>query len=317
MWPWSRRSPLPPSPEELEARGDVEGLVALLGSEDGLVGQRARAALVRLRAVKALEGAVQRGTTKGRALALRALAELKPASLAEILSGLLEDPDPELRRLAGQLGGVPRGAPASAEGVAALARLGEQGVSPALAAAQSGDVEFRRSATVALAALVGSGPVEEALLRLSADPDPTVRASAARGLARTGQSGVPRMRALLHDPDGRVQEAAADGLASLGAREAVTDLIESLKAGSWPAARALGRLRAAEATADLLAALDDPRIAGVAATALAEIGDPGVLPALRAYVARTPRGAHPAGEPDDVDLALEAIARLERGSGSR
>lgn len=313
MWPFSRRPPPPPSPEELEKGGDLAGLVALLGSEEGLIAQRARAALVRLRAVEALEGAVGRGSTRARGMALRGLAELKPASLAATLSGLLEDPEPELRKLAGQLGGVPRGTPRSAEAVAALARVGVDGVQTALIAADSGDVAIRRAAAGALAALVGSGGVEDALLRLSADADAAVRATATRGLAHVGASSLGRLRALLGDPDAQVQEAAADGLAALGAREAVPDLIERLKAGSWPAARALGALRAAEAVPGLVAALDDARIGGVAATALAEIGDRSALSALQAFVGRTPRGAHAGGEPDDVDLALEAISRLERG----
>ena len=214
------------------ARAPIEAaLVKGLGAEDLILHQECRAALVAMGATGALTEALRHHPSpSARRLALRALIELRPADLPELLREALHGEDRDLRTLALAFGATP----------------------------------------------------------------------AAGGGARTPDE----VEALGNGP--------ATAIAELAAREAIPALRRALVAGEPEAARALGRLRAVEAREELVAALDDPRIGGVAAEALGELGDPASIPALLAWAERTPRVVGPDGDPEPAAFALDAAAKLQR-----
>lgn len=121
------------------------------------------------------------------------------------------------------------------------------------------------------------GRVEpDALLKLSADPDPRMRMFAANILAGTGDHDLaPRLIELLADPDINVQDAAAVGL---------------------------GRMRASAAVPALTARLrvSDPWACFSTIDALGNIGTPAALRALL--------DAAPAAEPEMRSAFVEAVA---------
>lgn len=290
------------SPDELPAI--TAALVQGLGSPDAALHQECRAALVALSATEPLAEALREAPLpQVRALALRALVELRPPTLDALLTAALHDPDPALRNLAQGLGARPPTTPVEAR----LRALGDA------------DQTTRYSALLELIHAGATLPEADRIAlaggvqRLIRDPEPTLRAAAARALAELGpsaRSAGPALAHALEDPDAEARRAAAVALGHVGAHEAIPALRGALRRGEAEAARALGQLSAREAREDLITALDDPRVGAVAAEALGAIGDPAAIPAIEAWLARAPAPEGPDGDPDPRAFAEAALTRL-------
>lgn len=180
MWPFSRKAPPLPDPAALTTAGDVEGLVRLLGHADLMVRQGARAGLVELRAVPRLIRVAEADPREeARELALLALDELEAPELPPLLSRLLQDPSPRIRRVAEDLTPLPE-EPArpdlrTVEALRAALRQGDH-----LAARALGERRARAAVPDLIAAL----------------RDPRVGAVAAEALADIGD---PRAIPAIHD----------------------------------------------------------------------------------------------------------------------
>jgi HEAT repeat protein len=120
--------------------------------------------------------------------------------------------------------------------------------------------------------------------------DPKLRRRIIRELqgARDPSAAEALRRAARNDPDSSVRLAALFGLQQIGDRQSVSFFTEMLEGEGdtnrrLHAIRGLANSRANEAVAPLLAALKDRdrSIRAAAADALAEIGDPAALPAIR------------------------------------
>jgi cyclophilin family peptidyl-prolyl cis-trans isomerase len=178
------------------------------------------------------------------------------------------------------------------------------------------DAELHRWAAYALAR--DPQPVAAPLLRrLVADPDPLVRAWAARGLGRMAATGGPGGTAGAGGNAGHGGQGAGGGadlalLAPLLGDAEAGPVIEALRAGAALAAAAgAGKAPAAAAWRPrLLALLSDPR-AGVRMAAIEAAGawlpDPGLADALAARAAPAP--AAPAAPPAPA-AAAPAAARV-------
>jgi HEAT repeat protein len=227
----------------------------------------------------------------------------------------LHDPDPDLRRAAGEalvryggpsmlvpeLGGGPWNVRQSAADV--LAGLGEPG-----AEALTGCLGDRERRRLAVPALVRMGPAAlpalVAALDRSDDPGRGTAAALLGGLGPAAAPAVPKLVKLLAPQDDEgVRRAAAEALGQIGpaAREAVPALAPLLRDpddGVRSAAfQALGRLgpAAAEAVPALIDALADPARRAPAAEALAAVG-PAAVPALRTAAGGNDEAARAAAE---------------------
>lgn len=213
----------------------------------------------------ALREALDSSSSKVRAQAALALAELGPGSAIERLEKLAIDPDGRVAQAA----------------VIALGESNDRDVVPTLKnALTSEDPDVRFQAVLALARVAGVDAYEE-LSAAADDVDAEVRANVAAALADLRcDDGVEVFLRLLDDVDASVRLEAALALAARGDRRAVPHLIMALQdAEAAPqAVRALGVLKdpsAAEplrqlctrwtaraplraAAAAALAALDDP-----------------------------------------------------------
>lgn len=296
----------------LGARGEGRAaLVQALDHPDMPVHQEARAALVRSREIDGLCEAAASGGVQAKTLALRGLVELKYMNIESILAAALQDPSEEVRRVAVQLGARPAALPeepgARSSAISALAARPQPEDRPALREALASPVEQDRVSAVGGLALLGQ---HEALALALSDPSPAVRAEAARALGRRGVAG-DRLVALLGDSHPHVRAAAADALGLLQDPAFRAPLLEALQGGNAAAARALGRIGDRRDVGALIAALDRPEVADLAAEALGLLGDPAAIPALRALVARWRRDPSLRGDdPDAADMARMALARL-------
>ncbi|MCP3166333.1 HEAT repeat domain-containing protein [Myxococcus qinghaiensis] len=212
---------------------------------------------VRMRALQAL---LRRGTTEG----------------VEALIPLLEDPAPQLRKLAilaiGQLGcgaAIPRlidearratDEEERASLVTALGVLGaREGESVLQAALQDASARVRTSAVVAWPRIVGASRALAPLRGLlRGDPDWQVRSQAALALTGAASAADADLAvALTRDVDPRVRSAAAGVLADRVGAEVEEALVKALSDPEpevrLKAARALGRRLAAAARPALLA----------------------------------------------------------------
>ncbi len=145
--------------------------------------------------------------------------------------------------------------------------------------------DVRRAAAFALGK-IGAPEAIPALAELLDDPDWRVRAEVVRTLRTLGADVLPLVRRALRDEKGAVREAAVEALADIG-RPAIPVLIE-LSDHPDPeihieAIRALGRLRATEASPaliDIVLRADEGKVVEAAVKALVRIGPPAV-PHLR------------------------------------
>jgi len=141
-----------------------------------------------------------------------------------------------------------------------LVAIGEPAVAPLLTELRAGG--GRAQLTCLPLARIGTAPAVDAVIEALHGPDPGVAASAAAALrvVKTARSADALAEALGRD-DGPIRRAAALSLAALGDARAIDALRPCSRAmpgtSERKAARALGTVRAADAAAILVSALDD------------------------------------------------------------
>ncbi len=239
--------------------------------------------------------------------ACQALGRLGVSEAVGAIAPLLKDPAGQVRvaavealsnlesPLAGQL--LAEAASSDEEDIrrAALIGLGMarhvQALDVLLEAARSPDHATRLVAISAIADF--SDPeVTRALARGAMDADESVRSSAISYLAnRPGQEATLILLGLLPDPERRAQVRAALSLYTEGRVHALLTTLESANDEVAPElTSALARMRRPDATAALFHALDNgsPAARRAAATALAAIGTPKAMEAVRDHAAHDP-----------------------------
>lgn len=313
----------------LGLRGDAAAIPALIQVFDApdLMGRsEAQAALVALGATDALARALAEDPRSSvREWALRTLVQLRPPEIQRYLDAALLDPDRNIRSLAVGHGARPTGdlsGVTEPEAVAALGNIGPEAI-PALRAALSAPAAMTRrealNGVLRVSARAGGGSIDslaDVLADAVGDPDAAVRRDAATVLGRVSAPlAVAPLRQALSDPEPLVRQEAAEALGVLGDPAALPELRAAAERGEWAAVRALGRLGDRASVPLLIGALQDSRVAGFAAEALGNLGDPAAIPALKAFLARFKPVPHRGDEPDDGDLAREALAKLTGGAG--
>src|SRR5574337_752459 len=124
-----------------------------------------------------------------------------------------------------------------------------------------------------------------ALLR---DPDRSVRDASTEALRSIGAPAVDTVATYLTDPDLSVQDSASAILTTIADERVLAPLITALRSGDWivrmHAAKALGRVRNADAVEPLIPLLQDKvkAVRPEAAGALAVIGDAAIPSLLKA-----------------------------------
>jgi len=277
----------------LPDRAAVEAVLPFLGSADEEVRAEAADALARS-AEEAGARPLVRAALEARALRLGAVLALGrlPGGDCDLLAGLLDDPDAEVRA-------------AAAEG---LARCSAPQVEPRIAAAleREEDAAVREALLAALGAVGGPGAVSrlapqvhasdaavrfaavralgatrapEALLPLLeslAEGDPALQAAALRALGELGDArGADAVEERMDSADRELRRAAAEAFRLVAPPAAAERLAAALHDADWrirlSAVRALGRLDAPLAADALRAARDgdpDPLVRQAAAEAL-------------------------------------------------
>ncbi|MBX3331105.1 MAG: HEAT repeat domain-containing protein [Nitrospira sp.] len=123
------------------------------------------------------------------------------------------------------------------------------------------------------------------LVSLLRDQDRSVREAAIEALRSIGAAAVQTVGTCLTEPDLSVQESASAILATIADERVLAPLIKALHSGDWivrmHAAKALGRVRNADAVEPLIPLLQDKvkAVREEAAAALAAIGD-AAIPSL-------------------------------------
>lgn len=189
--------------------------------------------------------------------------------------------------------------------VGGLQRVGAPAVGAITAKLSSGSKIVREAAAQSLER-TDSPEAASVLMRLAKDPDPEVRASAARGLGVQSAGIQPgTLVPLLSDGADQVGEAAVNSLAAMGSR-AVSSLASVLKSpasdvSKYRASEALSKIGsdAVPALTSLLGG--DIQTSKWAAYALGRTGDPRAKPALEKLV-----------KASDKDLAAVAQRALNR-----
>jgi len=237
-------------------------------------------------------------------------AHLEPA--VKLLVTALDDLETEVRvNAAVALGSLPADTPAQIR-TAALDRL--------LFALRDGDLEVRQAAARTITPRTYPDAGSRLAELLTGDTNPNAREYAAHTLGMNfppAPETTPALIQALSDPDAAVRKAAAEALvaqrniptdprtrlqffcarqdwgALSGAGKAALECLLPRLRDLRPeirleVARLLGRIRASEAVHDLCVALSDSsqEVRKAAARALAEIGDPGAIPALRSAIGR-------------------------------
>jgi HEAT repeat protein len=179
---------------------------------------------------------------------------------------------------------------------------------PALA---DGENPGRRNA--ALEALTRFGPAAvPVLVEASHDADVDVRKQAVDALAAIGApAAAARLVELLADRDANVRAAAAEALGAIGAREAVEMLEARVAKDAEPlvrlsALRSLARLEVSMPVAQLASALADPLLRPSAHQLLGWSSDPAAFDALLAGLSASSRSAR--------EAAMEALVRRLAGA---
>lgn len=159
---------------------------------------------------------------------------------------------------------------------------------PALAALQESAAEVRCAALGVLGYLKNGAALPEIARIVGADPDPEARriAVGALGFAADLAAVTPALKRALQDHSWQVREEATATLGKLLAADAIDDLIAAMADPYWQvrikAARSLGKLKARSALPVLIDALghEISNLRKEAAVALGEVGDAAAIPAL-------------------------------------
>lgn len=248
--------------------------------------------------VQALVGALSDRDPHVRRSAMNALRDIGDPSGIEAVRPLLDDPEPELRRVAAEVLGLreprpnmplpaPRPEPLSPE---ELARIRD-----ALAAEDRG---MRIDAANALGNALDPRIVPDLVPGLG-DADAGVRRAAAYALGNIGSAGaVPGLLRAWPDPDGGVREAIVSALGAIGDPRAVPVLIEAAGDPDGDVRR-----QAAESLGKMRTDGTRPRVEGVPGDPAPEAGgrDAAAPPAADT-------GADPPAAPAAVDPAPAAQA---------
>lgn len=210
---------------------------------------------------------LKRGSAVRRATAAELLAALRRREAVPYLCGLLSDHDPEVRLVAAR----------------SLGQIGDpSAVEPLLDNLDRSELPQQ----VVAHALMRLGPSgERRLIGALGQADTQARSTAVIVLGLTqALRAVPTVSDLLrHDAVLEVRIQAARALGRLGTRATLPPLLESASPDNPPelravAAEALGQVGDAAATTRLSLLLSDPihRVARSAATALVQLGEPGM-----------------------------------------
>lgn len=149
------------------------------------------------------------------------------------------------------------------------------------------------------------------LVALLRDQDRSVREAAIEALRSIGASAVDAVGTCLMEPDLSVQESASAILSAIADERVLAPLIAALRSGDWivrmHAAKALGRVRNADAIEPLLPLLQDKvkAVREEAAAALAAIGDAAISSLLKAL------------QHDDWLVRLHAVESLGKTRAKR
>lgn len=181
---------------------------------------------------------------------------------------------------------------------------------PALAALKEGATEVRCSALGVLGYLKNSVALPEIARIVGTDPDPEARriAVGALGFATDLAAVTPALKKALNDHSWQVREEATATLGKLLAADAIDDLMAAMADPYWQvrikAARSLGKLKARNALPVLIEALghEISNLRKEAAVALGEVGDARAIPALE-------KSLHDA-DPDVRKLAQLALNQI-------
>ena len=183
---------------------------------------------------------------------------------------------------------------------------------PALAALQAPTVEVRCAALGVLGYLKNGAALSEIARIAGTDPDPEARriAVGALGFATDLTLVTPALKRALHDVFWQVREEATTTLGKLMAADAIDDLIAAMNDPYWQvcikAARSLGKLKARAALPVLIEALghEISNLRKEAAIALGGVGDKSAIPALEAALKDT--------DPDVRKLAQLALNQIHK-----
>lgn len=272
-----------------ESRAAAAEALSSVGAEDR---ERARAAIRPL---------LDDAAPVVRVAALAALGRLHDEAALDAILARTRDEDPTVREVAL---------------IAASEIGGERALEAVHHALASDRPEMRFQAVAALALLAPDRARSHLLLRLE-DDDARVRAHAAAALGGLEDDHAGTRRALaerLGDPSAEVRAEAALALARLGDARAIPELRRLLDHPdrALAAAEGLGALHAEEAREELAtiarALLRPLMIKAAAAGALARIGDPRGVEALRAVLRALRADGRTYAVVVAGELALEALA---------
>lgn len=237
-------------------------------------------------------GALQSGDAILRAEAAQALGQIGDNAAVPFLLETLYDPERRVGEYAAE----------------ALGRISARSNPELQAAFEDADAFVREQSPQAIDGIVP--PSTTILLQTLRTAQDFVLASVIAALSRIGPVVVPDLLEALQDLDGFVRASAAQALGRIGAPSAVPALLNLLQdrnSYTWECpADALGRYGAPMVPA-LLEALRSAHSRRGAATALGQIGDPSVTPALLQAMQSTDRAFA-----FDCQLAFERIGPSAR-----
>jgi HEAT repeat protein len=187
----------------------IAPLADLTKQEHGMVRSFATQALAHIADVRAVRAALTTDEAPRAFWKLMALKEIDESTISQ-LQGLLEDPDPQVRRQAAEV----------------LSHLGEERSAESLAAT-FGAESWLTAAGEPKRAGQSQTPSEQRrdsvspLLKALRDPVADVRLAAAEALGKVGDASVvPTLTQALQDSDSRVRAAAARAIGEIGVSDA-------------------------------------------------------------------------------------------------
>ncbi|SAI87642.1 hypothetical protein MBBA_0766 [Methanoculleus bourgensis] len=282
----------------LRAEENIDGLIAALGSEDGLIRQRAALALGDFgdaKAVAPLIRALGDPLTAVREAAADSLAMLGPPAVGPLV---------ELIELPGASGRYDESAAAAGP----VTVTGHGGLTWEIEAGR----DLRRVYAAAILGEINDPTAVEPLVRAVKDAGDDVRCQATGAIAKFGSRAVEPLTGLLADPDPEIRIVAAGVLGDTGDPGAVEPLIGALRDKNDDVRGAAGGalMRMGDAAVGPLAAATkdaDRNVRLYAAGALKYIGNPRAIEALQELARST--------DADEKSVAQDAIEKIRMVRG--